>query len=69
MKRIFLIFVCLLFLVSCQSSQNKDNRTNSNYGSESNEKEILTKLNQFSFQASEKYFNEVKEDNDAFSPL
>ena len=69
MKRICLIFVCLLFLVSCQSSQNKDNRTNSNYGLESNEKEILTKLNQFSFQASEKYFNEVKEDNDAFSPL
>ena len=60
MKRICLIFVCLLFLVSCQSSQNKDNRTNSNYGSESNEKEILTKLNQFSFQASENILTKLK---------
>ena len=56
MKRICLIFVCLLFLVSCQSSQNKDNRTNSNYGSESNEKEILTKLNQFFVSSIRKIF-------------
>ncbi len=71
MKKVLMIFVVFLFLVSCQSAENKDNKLKSDHEIIlQDELDIaLDKLNQFSYRTSEMYFNSDVEQNAAYSPL